>query len=48
MKETELQVKIARLATSVASALYLRVTNKSSTNKVDASAHLVKRVFSWI
>ncbi|CAH2099957.1 unnamed protein product [Euphydryas editha] len=41
MKESEAQVKIARVATALAHTLYKRVTGKSYTGSVSASAHLV-------
>ncbi|XP_028165735.1 nicastrin [Ostrinia furnacalis] len=41
MKETESQVKIAQLATSLARTLYKKVTNEKYTGDVSASAHLI-------
>ncbi|XP_045455287.1 nicastrin [Melitaea cinxia] len=41
MKESEAQVKIARVATALAYTLYQRVTGKPYTGTVSASAHLV-------
>ncbi|CAH0722537.1 unnamed protein product, partial [Brenthis ino] len=41
MKDTEAQIKIARLATSLAQTLYQQVTGRPYTGDVAASAHLV-------
>ncbi|CAK1599778.1 unnamed protein product [Parnassius mnemosyne] len=40
MKETDIQVKMSRLATALARTLYQRVTGKAYTGDIAASAHL--------
>ena len=41
MKDTEAQVKIARLSTALAQTLYQQVTGTAYTGNISASAHLV-------
>lgn len=41
MKDTEAQIKIARLATSLAQTLYQQVAGRPYSGDVAASAHLV-------
>lgn len=45
MKETDTQVKISRLATALAHALYQRVVGEAYTGNITVSAHLVSLPF---
>lgn len=50
MKESEAQVKIARLATALARTLYQQLAGQPYTGAVAASAHLVRWLHynTWI
>lgn len=42
MKATDVQVKVSRLATAVARALYQQVVGEAYVGDIEASAHLVR------